>query len=779
MKRPPRKPLFAALVAMISTQAYAVGVGTDAQLAPVVVTGAGTHAPLAADIPSSTESKTAEELRAQNLFNPEDALRYVPNTTIRKRYSGDRNALIGGRDFGPLQPSRALVYVDGYLISNFLGRFDAPRWNMVTPEAIERVDVLYGPFSALFPGNSIGTTVMVTERKPAKTEAGARLTGYSQRFDLYGDSDDYNGGQLSAHLGGRMATGPWGALSFNHQDAHGHPMSYANATSTSTGAATAVTGTRYDTDPKGASRAIFGATTIDHTVQDTLKLRLGHAFTPTLEGDALIGLWNNDSTVSTRTFLRDAGGNEVWSGKVTDGVNIYNIAATAFAPSEREEEHHQFGATLKTKHDTGWNGSVVASLYEIANDEDHVASNPPPVAASGGGGTVTHRDGTGWNTLEFQALYRPVAGDFGDGRHTLTFGLHRNAYNLKSIVNNATDWRNTETTLNQRYVGDTEVYAVYAQDAWQLDDDLKLTAGLRAERFRAYDGELYNARVSSCTAASGVTCVSNGDGTFQQTTTYGSRAIDGASPKLSLSWAATDDLLLKASYGRGLRFPNVEELYNGTVTATTDNRSDPNLKAERADDIELSAEKLWEKQSLRAALFHNDVKDAILRQSNTTVTPTVINVSNVDRVRTYGIELVWKVDEVAGVRGLSLDANAALTSSKVVENDLDPGTEGKYWLRVPKTRGNLLLAWRPDERWMASLGWRHQGRAYNDPYNADINPDVYGGVSRVNEADLRVSYKPQPKLEFALGVDNVTDERSFQAHPYPGRTLFAEVRAAL
>ena len=768
--------LLGTVAVLLTFNVDAVGVATDAQLAPVNVSA--TYSPLAADIPSNTESKTAEELREQNLFNPEDALRYVPNTTIRKRYIGDRNALIGGRDFGPLQPSRALVYVDNYLISNFLGRFDAPRWNMVTPEAIERVDVLYGPFSALFPGNSIGTTVVMTERKPTELEGSARVTAYSNHFDLYGDSANYDGNQLSGYLGGTLHSGVWTTLSLNHQDSHGQPMMYASSTSTTTGAATTVSGIQYDTDPYGKSRAVFGATSIDHTIQDTAKFKFGYAFTPTLEGDALIGLWKNASTVDTRTFLRDGSNNAVWSGLVTDGTNIYNISSAAFAPSTREENHRQLGATLKTKYTYGWNGSVVASDYKIDSDAEHVASNPPAIAATGGSGTVTHRDGTGWNTLEVQALYLPQAGDFGNGRHTLTFGAHQNAYTLNSRVNNASDWRSTETTLSQRFRGETAIQALYAQDQWQWQDDMKLTIGLRNESFEASNGQQL-VRVASCTPSSGVSCADNGDGTFNKIVTYASRTLSGVSPKLSLAWNARDDVLLKASYGRGVRFPNVEELYNGTVTATSETLNDPNLQAERANDIELSAEKFWSKQSLRVALFRNMVTDAILRQSDITVTPTVTNVSNVDKVRTYGIELVWKVENLADVHGLSLDANAALTDSKVVENIKDPDSVGKYWLRVPKTRGNVLLAYRPTDQWMGSLGWRYQGRAYNDTYNRDINPDVYGGVSSVNEIDMRVSYQPQPKLEFAVGVDNLTNRLAYQYHPYPGRTVFAEVRAGL
>jgi len=391
---------------------------------------------------------------------------------------------------------------------------------------------------------------------------------------------------------------------------------------------------------------------------------------------------------------------------------------------------------------------------------------------------VTHRDGTGWNTFEVQGLYIPVANDFGNGNHALTFGVHRNSYKLKSVTNNASDWRATETTLSNQSLGDSTIEALYAQDVWKLNDVLKLTAGLRLERFKAFDGA-QTARVSGCTASSGVTCVNNGDGTFNKVVSLAERNLNGSSPKVSLSWTATDDLLLKASYGRGIRFPNVEELYAATVTATSVTLSDPNLKPEQSDAFELSAEKFWENHTLRVSLFHDDVADAILRQTNALVTPNVTNISNVDRVKTTGIEFAWQAQDFVGIHGLSLDANAAFTDSKVTANAKDPKSVDKYWLRVPKTRGSALVAYRPNTQWMGSIGFRHQGRSYNDVYNLDINPDVYGGVSSVNQADLRLSYKPQPKLEFAVGVDNVTDERAYQAHPYPGRTMFIELRASM
>lgn len=783
--RPWRLGAAALAAAACAPLAHAQGVATEQQLAPVLVSGNGVRSGLAADVPSNSASKTAEDLREQNLVNPEDALKYVPNTSIRKRYIGDRNSMIGGRSFGTLQPSRGLAYVDGYLISNFLGRFDGPRWNMITPEAIARVDVLYGPFSAIYPGNSIGTTVVTTEREPRGFEASARITGYRQRFDLYGDAADYDGHQLSAFVGSRLDSGLWYSLSANRQNSTSQPMAYYTVSADAagvfpavTGTAVPVTGIRYDEDPKGRRRAVFGASggAIDHTVQDTLKLKLGYEFTPELVASAMLGGWTNDTQNSNRSFLRDASGATLWSGRVTDGVNTFSIPLSAFAPSNRDEMHRHGGLTLKTKYATGWNGSIVYSNYRIVSDIARQANLPEDQAASGGAGSWTRRDGTGWNTFEVQAAYRPSEGDFTDGRHALTLGAHRNAYLLDSPTSNASDWRSTETTLVQRYRGRTEVTALYAQDAWRLREDLVLTLGLRHERFVTRDGEQL-LRVASCTAAAGVDCVDNGDGSFNRVLAYPQRRLSGSSPKASISWHAEEDLLLKASFGRGVRFPNVEELYNGTFTASSQTQSDPNLKAERSDALELSAEKDWEQHRLRVSVFHDAVRDAILRQSDTTVTPSVTRVSNVDRVKTSGLEIVWQTQDWL-LRGLSLDANAAFAHSKVTANAADPASVGKYWLRVPKLRANLLATYRPTRQWMGSLGIRHSGRAYNDTYNLDVQPDVYGGVSSFTFVDLRGSYKLTPQVELALGVDNLADSRGFQAHPYPGRTVFTELRAS-
>lgn len=752
--------------------ALAQGVATDAQLKPVTVSESR-GADLDPNLPSNSASKTAQDLATQNVFNAEDVFRYMPSTTVRKRYFGDRNANIGGRSFGVLEPGRALVYLDGYLISQFLGRFDSPRWQMVNNESIERVDVLYGPFSAIYPGNSIGTTLSITERKPKGVEASASIKYNQQAFKEYSTDDTYRGTMTSVRVANRLESGWWGSLGVQHQDVTGHPMGYANVVRGAAGqfgvagAGTAVTGILRDTDVNGVDRTIFAANSIDHTVQDTVNLRVGYDLSATQEVEARLSSWTNKSTVRVENYLRNAAtGDAVWSGTVNDGINSFNLnpstVSSQFAPSQRDEENRQLGLTWKTRHATGWNASVVATQYDVVNDINRSTSLVQPVADNGGVGLATRRDGTGWNTFEVQTTYTPVAGDFGNGRHALTFGVHRNHYTLINSVRDASDWRTNETTQNQRYSGETEITALYGQDAWALTPDVVATLGLRLEAFRQMNGRQFD---KSLPAAN-------------QNKTFDDRDLTASSPKLSVAWSARDDLVLKTSFGQGTRFPNVDEMFNGTKTSTSVLINNADLRPEKSTALELSAEKLWDHSTLRVSLFRDDIKDAILRQSDTSVTPTTTLNTNVERVLTTGLELVWQARDVA-IKGLDVGGSATWVDSKIMENSLAPATVGNYWLRIPQQRYVLQASYRPNAEWTWGANYRLAGRNFNTPTNTDTNPDTFGGISRVNQLDVRADWKFAKNWNWAFGIDNVTASQAWQAHSLPQRSLQTEVRWSL
>lgn len=85
------------------------------------ITVTAAPSPVDKDNPAPREGFSCEELQKLNIINSEDAVRYAPNTLVRKRFIGDRNATLSGRSNSSLQSARSLVYADGVLLSN-LGR---------------------------------------------------------------------------------------------------------------------------------------------------------------------------------------------------------------------------------------------------------------------------------------------------------------------------------------------------------------------------------------------------------------------------------------------------------------------------------------------------------------------------------------------------------------------------------------------------------------------------------------------------------------------------------
>src|SRR5688500_13344129 len=154
---------------------------------------------LPTSIPTTIEGITAESIETSiNALDAKDALKYFPSLNVRKRYTGDfDHAVLASRASGSGNSARSLVYADGILLSNLLGNGASftPRWGLVTPSEIARVDVLYGPFSAAYPGNSVGAVVDYVTRMPQQFGAHTKVAGFSQDFSQYGTAETFTGYQ--------------------------------------------------------------------------------------------------------------------------------------------------------------------------------------------------------------------------------------------------------------------------------------------------------------------------------------------------------------------------------------------------------------------------------------------------------------------------------------------------------------------------------------------------------------------------------------------------------
>ena len=130
------------------------------------------------------------------------------------------------------------------------------------------------------------------------------------------------------------------------------------------------------------------------------------------------------------------------------------------------------------------------------------------------------------------------------------------------------------------------------------------------------------------------------------------------------------------------------------------------------------------------------------------------------------------------MKGFDLTGNIAFSRAVILENAKNPATVGNNWVRVPRVRGSLIGTYRPDERLTTSLAVRYSGRQYGSIENNDVNPDTYGGTSSYTVWDAKASYRITKNIEASFGIDNLTNQKYYVFHPYPGRTLFGELRGS-
>jgi iron complex outermembrane receptor protein len=758
------KPIAAALLAMLSTASFADD-ATDAQqiktLGTVTVTG-GRPTSLPTQIPTTIEGITGKQLEETiNATDAEDALKYLPSLTIRKRYIGDYNhAVLSTRASGTGNSARSMVFADGILLSNYLGNGAGftPRWALVTPEEIERVDVLYGPFSAAYAGNSVGAVVDYVTRMPTKFEAHAKIGFATQKFDLYSTQERDNGKQASASIGDRNGAFAWW-FNINRLDSVGQPLVLANRMLSDGVAPTVgtpvVNGAIASKNNKNQDWWLLGTTTSYHTVQDHAKAKFAYDLSPTVRASYTLGWWRNETDGSANTYLRDTAGNPVYAGNVVIAGRQYNLnsPSLAFAPNLNNIEHLMHGLSVKSNTKAEFDWELAASRYDFSKDILRAPTATLPAATAGGAGRITDQDGTGWSTLAARGTWRPTGSGTGIGAQVIDFGVQKDVYKLRTLVSNATDWLNGSAGSRfSAFNGNAKLQSLWAQDTWTISPKWKTTLGGRFERWEAYGGELGNA----------ASIVPFGK---DRSETY-------FSPKAALAYEVDSDWVVKASTGRAVRMPTVGELYQGSINGNMIVNTDPNLKAERSWTTELSAERSVGANTFRATFFFERTRDALYSQA---LTSTVTTVQNVGAIRTNGLELAWITTDL-GIKGLDLSSSLTYTDSVITENAGFAASVGKQQPRVPKWRAVAAATWRPSAALSYTLAARYSGVQYGQLDNSDPNGFSYLGFSKFFVVDTRVRYRFDKQWSGAIGIDNLNNYKYWAFHPYPQRTFVAELK---
>jgi iron complex outermembrane receptor protein len=744
--------LLAGVSALAVTNAQAQQANTE-----IVVTGAATR-----DVPTTRESIDAATIaRTINVVTPEDTLRYTPNLLVRQRHVGDTQSPVSTRTSGVGASARSLIYVDGILISSLIGNNNtsaSPKWGLVTPDAIDRVDVLYGPFAAAYAGNSIGAVIAFTTRMPDRLEANLDVQGAAQKFSKYGDDDSYNTWRVAGDVGDRAGRFAY-RLSYNHLDTFAQPLGYATATvpAATSAAGLPVTGAFNDANRLAAPIVVLGATGLEHQVQDNVSARATFDVTSDITAAYTAGLFLNDDDATVNTYLRDSAGASVYAGAVNIGGRAYMIANTAFSGGVYHLEETQLAQAVSlTSHSNGvFDFALVGSWFDILKSRQRAPSGALPVAFAGGAGSNAVLDDTGWTTADANATWRPLG---PDGAHIVTFGAHVDRFTLDNPRYALTDWISGDDGAVQALSqGRTQTQALWVQDAWAFAPQWKATLGARYEHWRAFDGQNFSASPALNVAQPEI-------------------SHDAVSPKATLAFAPGEGWSFKASLGVANRFPTVTELYQAVTVGTQLQTPNPNLKPERAFSSELSAERDWGMGRVRVSLFDERLKNTLLSQ--TALLPSGASASfvqNIDRTHATGVELVASQKDML-IPGLELSGWVTYVDAQIDRNAAFPATVGKRLTQIPRWRGALVASYAATDRLDLTLAARYADRMFATIDNSDGYANTFQGFGAYFVADAKARYRLNDHLVASVGVTNVGDRDYFLFHPFPQRSVLVDLK---
>ncbi|WP_409188561.1 TonB-dependent receptor [Bradyrhizobium sp. RDM4] len=767
VKPKPRKP-----VAQAAGVRRSSAKPVTAQPAPVAATndqgagspGAALDQPAAAaryQLPQRSFSVTAKQIdETINLKDPEDAVKYMPSLFVRKRNDGDNQAVLATRSWGLNSSARTLIYYDDLLISALIGNNNSgasPKWNLISPEAIGRIDFLNGPFAAAYPGNSIGGVLLITSKMPDKPFAVAKETVSVMPWNQYGTKDTYVTSQTSAAAGNRDGKLSW-LVSANYLDSYQQPLTYTTFGSIPAGA----TGAFAARNKVGQEADVVGTGILAHSQQTSGNLRLAYDLSPLVQATYSLGIWNNHQVSDPQTYLRST---------VTGAPTFAGISTFANGKYIWDETHLSNAVALKSDSKGMFDFDLSASSYNYLEDTQ---LNPFTVTSGVGfsqNGKITRMDGTNWQNADAKGIWRP----FGyDGPHEISFGLHGDRYRLENPTYASTVWYQTSSTgTGQLYAsgkGETRAGALWLQDAWKIQPNLKLTLGGRLESWKALDG--FNV-VTATTAAGAIAS------TFA--TNQPGLASANFSPKASLSYDPNKDWNVTANFGEAYRYPTVLELYQNVTVGSTITVANPFLKPEQDFTGELNIERHWSDGRVRLTLFRERTNNAIISQTNAiNATQTATTFSNVDAVRMQGAELSADKDNVF-IQGLQLFGSLTYVDSRILADaswaGKDPLTGvpttavGKRVPNVPDWRAKFGVTYRPNESWAYTVAARYSGKQYSTLDNTDSVSHVYGAFDNFFVVDMKIHYNATKNFAFDFGIDNLFNAQYFLFHPFPGRTF--------
>jgi outer membrane receptor protein involved in Fe transport len=310
--------------------------------------------------------------------------------------------------------------------------------------------------------------------------------------------------------------------------------------------------------------------------------------------------------------------------------------------------------------------------------------------------------------------------------HVLLFGVERRGVRGVSHEDN---FAVNNVVTKARSGGRQRATGFFVEDLWTPWHRLTLTAALRHDRWRNFEGE----------RASGTTVTALTD-----------RAEHAWSPRGTALLRFSDHFALTSSLYRSFRPPTLNELYRSFRVGNVLTGANAALEAERLKGREVGALVSTSPFSLRATYFSMDVEDTVANVTLST-TPALITRErrNLGGVRSRGLELEaeLRLSETFTLSGAWMTTNARVTSAPG-----DPALVGLRVPQVPRRQGSVQL--RRSKRGGFSFGV--QGRFSGEQKEDDLNRLSLKGYQLV---DVLLERPLTRDVGFFAAVENVANQR--------------------
>jgi iron complex outermembrane receptor protein len=702
-------------------------------------------------------------------------VRNAPGIQVRRRFIGDTNGVVATRGSTNFQTAHTMLFQDGIPLSNMAQTKwnGAPRWNLIAPNSVESIEILYGPFSAEYSGNSFGSVINVKTRMPEEFSMHMEVMGILQPVKRFGRDDTLWGHKEFISAGNRL--GDWTVFAFyNHLENQGQPQMWDAQQVAPLGSSgnptTPVTGGQFSQDIYGNKVIITGDSGIEETISDLYSLKIGYDINDDLRALFTIAFedferdtgWDD---LAGRNYLKQADGTPFWgTGSDYASQNGYefqptkrNWGASRYAPSSNERQTLSYGLNLSGQLTDDWSIDASASFFDAYKDHNVSPDYSPLDSNNNNKGSIRDKK-MWWTTVDFKLATQNL---FGNEDLGFMWGYQYNQVylNIKTYKSNNISHQE-KTSLKQDSGGRTELHSGFAQLDYQFVEDWSVLVGARIDSWHSSDGH----------------DIKKGFGGYSRH--FADRDQIRISPKFSLAWEP-GDFTARYSFSRAYRFALVGELFASSSVGMSKNIPDPSLGPENGYFHNLHFGYQIREGVVGTDIFFNEIEDEIMNTKQVIGGQDVSTFLGIGRTQTFGVQFVFRQDHVLDLP-IGLDFNVTWLDKTIRDNPNNTALIGKRWVRTSNWKLNAVATWHTTEQWDNTVSFNYRGPQFATEDNSDDrNLRVYGSSSEYHLLNFKSMYK-QPlgndmTATVSFGIDNLLDEDYYDYHPYPQRTYFATI----